>query len=80
MNYFWLNHRRFPKTNSFFRGNIEVKTNILVFTFKDNDAFLKNNLRPISNGIGSNMPFVIDPTKLILDSSGLGALVQTAKE
>ena len=58
----------------------------MVFTFKGQlDAFsekqfknfVTNNLRNDSKGL----PFVIDLSKIdFLDSSGLGALVQTAKE
>ena len=65
------------------RGNIEVKTNIIVFTFKGQlDAFSEKQFKTyITNNIKDDLPFVIDLTKIdFLDSSGLGALVQTAKE
>ena len=66
------------------RGSIEVKTNIFVFTFKGQlDSFSEKQFK---NFITSNLkndpqPFVIDLSKIdFLDSSGLGALVQTSKE
>jgi len=65
------------------RGNIEVKTKIIVFTFKGQlDAFSEKQFKTyITNNIRDDLPFVIDLTKIdFLDSSGLGALVQTAKE
>ena len=41
----------------------------------------KNNLNFINNNLNNKLPFVIDLSKIdFLDSSGLGALVQTAKE
>ena len=65
------------------RGNIDVKTNILVFTFKGQlDAFSEKQFKTfVTNNLNNDLPFVIDLTKIdFLDSSGLGALVQTAKE
>ena len=65
------------------RGNIEVKTNIIVFTFKGQlDAFSEKQFKVfITNNLKGQMPFIVDLTKIdFLDSSGLGALVQTAKE
>ena len=65
------------------RGNLEVTTNIMVFTFKGQlDAFSEKQFKTfVSNNIKNDLPFVIDLTKIdFLDSSGLGALVQTAKE
>ena len=66
------------------RGNTEVKTNILVFTFKGQlDAFSEKQFKNfITNKLeNDSLPFVIDLSKIdFLDSSGLGALVQTAKE
>ena len=65
------------------RGNIEVKTNIIVFTFKGQlDAFSEKQFKTfVSNNLENDFPFIIDLTKIdFLDSSGLGALVQTAKE
>ena len=66
------------------RGRIEVKANIIVFTFKGQlDSFSEKQFK---NFITSNikddlLPFVIDLSKIdFLDSSGLGALVQTSKE
>ena len=76
----------FQKLTVSLRANLDVKTNIIVFTFKGQlDAFsekqfkniVANNLRNDSKGL----PLVIDLSKIdFLDSSGLGALVQTAKE
>ena len=65
------------------RGNIDVKTNIIVFTFKGQlDAFSEKQFKVyVTNNLKNQMPFIIDLTKIdFLDSSGLGALVQTAKE
>ena len=65
------------------RGNLEVKTNIIVFTFKGQlDAFSEKQFKTfVTNNLKNEFPFVIDLTKIdFLDSSGLGALVQTAKE
>ena len=65
------------------RGNIDVKTNIIVFTFKGQlDAFSEKQFKTfITNNLKNELPFVIDLSKIdFLDSSGLGALVQTAKE
>ena len=65
------------------RGNLEFKTNIIVFTFKGQlDAFSEKQFKTfISINLKKELPFVIDLTKIdFLDSSGLGALVQTAKE
>ena len=66
------------------RGNIEVKANIIVFTFKGQlDAFSEKQFKTfIANTLEKDpMSFVIDLTKIdFLDSSGLGALVQSSKE
>ena len=65
------------------RGNIELKTNIIVFTFKGQlDAFSEKQFKTfVNNNLQNEQPFVIDLSKIdFLDSSGLGALVQTAKE
>ena len=65
------------------RGKLEVKTNIIVFTFKGQlDAFSEKQFKNfVTNNLKDGLPFVIDLTKIdFLDSSGLGALVQTAKE
>ena len=65
------------------RGNLDVKTNIIVFTFKGQlDAFSEKQFKTfITNNLRNELPFVIDLTTIdFLDSSGLGALVQTAKE
>ena len=65
------------------RGNLDVKTNINVFTFKGQlDAFSEKQFKTfVTNNLKNDFPFVIDLTKIdFLDSSGLGALVQTAKE
>ena len=60
-----------------------MKTNIIVFTFKGQlDAFSEKQFKNfVTNNLKNELPFVIDLTKIdFLDSSGLGALVQTAKE
>ena len=65
------------------RGSLDVKTNISVFTFKGQlDAFSEKQFKTfVTNNLENNLPFVINLTKIdFLDSSGLGALVQTAKE
>ena len=65
------------------RGNLEVKTNFIVFTFKVQlDAFSEKQFKTyVTDNLKNELPFVIDLTKIdFLDSSGLGALVQTAKE
>ena len=66
------------------RGNTKVKTNIVVFTFKGQlDAFSEKQFKNYITKNLKNDPhqFVIDLSKIdFLDSSGLGALVQTAKE
>ena len=65
------------------RGNLEVTTNIMVFTFKGQlDAFSEKQFKNfVTNNLNDHNPLVIDLTKIdFLDSSGLGALVQTAKE
>ncbi len=73
----------FQKLTVSLRGNLNVKTNIIVFTFKGQlDAFSEKQFKTfITNNLNNDLPFVIDLTKIdFLDSSGLGALVQTAKE
>ena len=66
------------------RGNIEIKANIIVFTFKGQlDAFSEKQFKTfITNTLNKDpLSFVIDLSKIdFLDSSGLGALVQTSKE
>ena len=65
------------------RGNLEIKTNIIVFTFKGQlDAFSEKQFKTfVTDNLNNNMSFVLDLSKIdFLDSSGLGALVQTAKE
>ena len=65
------------------RGNLDVKTNIIVFTFKGQlDAFSENQFKTfITSNLKIDFPLIIDLSKIdFLDSSGLGALVQTAKE
>ena len=60
-----------------------MKTNIIVFTFKGQlDAFSEKQFKTfVTKNLRNEYPFVIDLTKIdFLDSSGLGALVQTAKE
>ena len=73
----------FQKLTVSLRGNLEIKTNIIVFTFKGQlDAFSEKQFKTfVTNNLKNDLPFVIDLTKIdFLDSSGLGALVQTAKE
>ena len=73
----------FQKLTVSLRGNIEVKTNIIVFTFKGQlDAFSEKQFKSfVTNNLSNQLPFIIDLTKIdFLDSSGLGAPVQTAKE
>ena len=73
----------FQKLTVSLRGNLEVKTNIIVFTFKGQlDAFSEKQFKTfVTNNLKNEIPFVIDLSKIdFLDSSGLGALVQTAKE
>ena len=65
------------------RGNLEVNKNIIVFTFKGQlDAFSEKQFKNfVINNLKNEFSFVVDLTKIdFLDSSGLGALVQTAKE
>ena len=60
-----------------------MKANVLVFTFKGQlDAFSEKQFKTfVANNLNNELPFIIDLTKIdFLDSSGLGALVQTAKE
>ena len=55
----------------------------MVFTFKGQlDAFSEKQFKTfVTNNLKNDLPLVIDLTKIdFLDSSGLGALVQTAKE
>ena len=82
---FWRNSviEDFQKLTVSLRANLDIKTNIIVFTFKGQlDAFSEKQFKTfISNNLKNEFPFVIDLTKIdFLDSSGLGALVQTAKE
>ena len=65
------------------RGNIDVKTNVIVFTFKGQlDAFSEKQFKNfVISNLKNQFSLIIDLTKIdFLDSSGLGALVQTAKE
>jgi len=62
---------------------VDLKTDIIVFTFKGQlDAFSEKQFKTfVTNNLENGFPFIIDLTKIdFLDSSGLGALVQTAKE
>jgi len=55
----------------------------MVFTFKGQlDAFSEKQFKNfVTNNLKNDLPFVIDLTKIdFLDSSGLGALVQTSNE
>jgi len=65
------------------RGSLDIKTNIVVFTFKGQlDAFSEKQFKTfVISNLKNELPFIIDLTKIdFLDSSGLGALVQTAKQ
>ena len=65
------------------RGNLDIRTNIIVFTFKGQlDAFSEKQFKNfVINNLKSEYPFVIDLTKIdFIDSSGLGAIFQTAKQ
>ena len=56
---------------------------MIVFTFKGQlDAFSEKQFKTfVTNNLENELPFIVDLTKIdFLDSSGLGALVQTAKE
>ena len=78
-----LNIEDFQKLTVSLRGNLEVKTNIIVFTFKGQlDAFSEKQFKSyVIKNLSNDLPFVLDLSKIdFLDSSGLGALVQTAKE
>ena len=82
---FWRNWiiEDFQKLTVSLRGNLDVKTNIIVFTFKGQlDAFSEKQFKMfVTNNLKNKLPFIIDLSKIdFLDSSGLGALVQTAKE
>ena len=73
----------FQKLTVSLRGNLDVKTNITVFTFKGQlDAFSEKQFKNfVTENLNNEFSLVIDLTKIdFLDSSGLGALVQTAKE
>ena len=73
----------FQKLTVSLRGNIDLKADILVFSFKGQlDAFSEKQFKTfVTNNLNKELPFVLDLTKIdFLDSSGLGALVQTAKE
>ena len=84
--FFWrdLIIEDFQKLTVSLRGNIEVKTDIIVFTFKGQlDAFSEKQFKTfITNTLKKDpMSLVIDLSKIdFLDSSGLGALVQASKE
>ena len=78
-----FNIEDFQKLTVSLRGNLDIKTNIIVFTFKGQlDAFSEKQFKNyVTNNLKNDLPFVIDLSKIdFLDSSGLGALVQTAKE
>ena len=78
-----LNIEDFQKLTVSLRGNIDLRTNIIVLTFKGQlDAFSEKQFKSfVTNNLKNEYPFIIDLTKIdFLDSSGLGALVQTAKE
>ena len=74
----------FQKLTVSLRGSIELKTNMIVFSFKGQlDAFSEKQFKAfITNNLKKEpLSFVIDLSKIdFLDSSGLGALVQTSKE
>ena len=74
----------FQKLTVSLRGSIEIKAKIIVFTLKGQlDAFSEKQFKTfIANTLKKDpLSFVIDLSKVdFLDSSGLGALVQTSKE
>ena len=57
-----LNIEEFQKLTVSLRGNIEVKTNIIVFTFKGQlDAFSEKQFKSfVTNNLRDDLPFVID--------------------
>ena len=74
----------FQKLTVSLRGSIELKTNIIVFSFKGQlDAFSEKQFKTFIAKTLKKDPqsSVIDLSKIdFLDSSGLGALVQVSKE
>ena len=62
--------------------NLELRTNIIVFTKGQLDAFSEKQFKTfVTDNLINENPFILDLSKIdFLDSSGLGALVQTAKE
>ena len=74
----------FQKLTVSLRGSIELKTNIIVFSFKGQlDAFSEKQFKTfIAKSLKKDpQSSVIDLSKIdFLDSSGLGALVQVSKE
>ena len=66
------------------RGNIKIKSNIIVFTLKGQlDAFSEKQFKTfVTNTLKKEaLSLVVDLSKIdFLDSSGLGALVQTSNE
>ena len=82
---FWRNQiiEDFQKLTVSLRGNLDLRANFIVFTFKGQlDAFSEKQFKTfVTNALKNNLPLVIDLSMIdFLDSSGLGALVQTAKE
>ena len=80
-----LRHVHFPLKSKDLHLSVvnEVKANIIVFTFKGQlDAFSEKQFKNfVINNLKNEFSFVIDLTKIdFLDSSGLVALEQTAKE
>ena len=68
----------FQKLTVSLRGNLEIHSNIIVFTFKGQlDAFSEKQFKNfVSKSLKNELPILIDLTKIdFLDSSGLGALV-----
>ena len=86
INFFWRDKiiEDFQKLTVSLRGNIEIKSNIIVFTLKGQlDAFSEKQFKNfVTNTLKKEaLSFVVDLSKIdFLDSSGLGALVQTSKE
>ena len=74
----------FQKLTVSLRGSIELKKNIIVFSFKGQlDAFSEKQFKTFIAKSLKKDPHssVIDLSKIdFLDSSGLGALVQVSKE
>ena len=55
---------KFSKLTVSLRGNLDVKTNIIVFTFKGNSAFSEKQFKTfITNNLKIDFPLIIDLSK-----------------